>query len=302
MMALDEEQRYVVEEDKSICVVAGPGSGKTRVLTEKARSLFNKGEKILCLCFTRSAAREMASRVQGLPACTIHSYCCGRVGWDEKWGYSGLLYRFLAESKDDKYQWVLVDEVQDLNEMEMDVVLTLIGNKVFAVGDPYQSIYGFQGAMGPKVVDLFKRIGCKKVNLHNNYRSCPKVVDKLNRIFDRRLVSRNVKDTGLTCVLCRTNDDVFYISNYLKNAIIPHKVRLASDISTSREYDVVGESNLRVMTIHQSKGHEFDKVILFDWFPNELGEEERVYYVACARTSKEFIEVSNLEELSKCLK
>jgi len=297
---LDKEQEEVVDSSESMVVIAGPGSGKTRMLTEKARILFNSGENILCLCFTRSAAREMASRVPGLPCSTIHSYCCGRVGWRNKWGYDGLLWRFLTQRDIEKFGWVLVDEVQDLNEMELDVVLTLIGNKVFAVGDPYQSIYGFQGAMGPKVVRLLGTMGCKEVLLHNNYRSCARIVDKLNRIYSRKLVSKGIKDTGLTAILCRTNDDVFQVSNFLIESGIPHRLRLSMEQSDSREYDVLGESNLRLNTIHQAKGLEYDRVILFGWKPMELrGEEERIYYVAVARASKEFCEVSSLEELRR---
>lgn len=298
-MELDEEQREVVEADESMMVVAGPGSGKTRVLTEKARGVFNEGKSILCLCFTRSAAREMSSRVPGLPACTIHSYCCGRVGWKEQWGYSGLLYRFLLQKDIEKVDWVLLDECQDVNEMELDVVLSLIGDRVFAVGDPYQSIYGFQGAMGPRVVTLLSRMGCREVPLHNNYRSCEGIVDRLNMVYSRGLVSKGVKDTGLTCILCRTNDDVFYVSTFLKESNIPHRLRLSAEQSDSKEHDVIDESNLRLMTIHQSKGLEFDKVLLFGWRPSEYGgEEERIYYVAAARASKEFYEVSNLEVLN----
>lgn len=299
---LDEEQQYVVNSNESMMVVAGPGSGKTRVLTEKARSIFNRGESLLCLTFTRSAAREMSSRVAGLPATTIHSYCCGRVGWRKEWGYDGLLYRFLMQKDIEKFDWVLLDECQDVNEMEMDVVLSLIGNKMFAVGDPYQSIYGFQGAMGPKVVKLLDKIGCKEVPLHNNYRSCEDIVYRLNTIYDRGLVSRGTKETGLTCILCRTNDDVFYASTFLKDKEIPHRLRLSAEQADSKERDIIGESNLRLMTIHQSKGQEFDKVFLFSWRPGGFEEEEeRVYYVAIARASKEFYETSNLDLLMRYL-
>ncbi len=301
-MELDEEQKEVVESNESMMVVAGPGSGKTRVLTEKARSIFNKGENLLCLTFTRSASREMSSRVFGLPATTIHSYCCGRVGWKNEWGYSGLLYRFLMQKDIEKFDWVLLDECQDVNEMEMDVVLSLIGGKIFAVGDPYQSIYGFQGAMGPKIVTLLNKVGCKEVPLHNNYRSCEGIVDKLNFIYDRSLVSMGVKDTNLTAILCRTNDDVFYVSTFLKDNNIPHRLRFSKEQSDSKEYDIIGESNLRVNTIHQAKGLEYDKVLLFSWKPSEYGdEEERVLYVAVSRASKEFYEVSNSESLMKYL-
>lgn len=303
MIELDEEQREVVESDNSMICIAGPGSGKTRVLTEKARRLFNSGQNILCLCFTRSAAREMSSRVPGIPATTIHSYCCGRVGWKEEWGYTGLLYRFLIDTDSDKFDWVLVDEVQDLNEMELDVVLSLVGNRLFAVGDPYQSIYGFQGAMGPSIISRLGKAGCKEVALHNNYRSCPEIVSKLNRWFRRDLVSVGVKDTGLTAILCRRNDDVFEVSRFLKKEEVAHRVRLSAQVGgDNREYDVIGESTLRLNTIHVAKGHEFDKVLLYSWFPDNYDEEERVYYVAMSRASKEFLSIRNLKELSGALR
>ena len=298
-MELDGYQKEAVDSDRSMMVIAGPGSGKTRVLTEKARKIFNSGKSILCLTFTRAAAKEMGDRVSGIPACTIHSYCCGRVGWNEEWGYPGLLYRYLQEEDQDKYDWVLVDEVQDLNEMEMDVVLSLIGDKVFAVGDPYQSIYGFQGALGPYVPNIFKRLGCKQWDLKFNYRSCPEIVENLNWWYNRGLISSNVKENGLTFVLCRTNDDVFFVSRELKNIKIPHVVRLSREHGDTRETQYIGESNIKVMTIHQSKGLEADRVLLFGWHPeNWMGEEERrVFYVGMSRASKVFKEVDSIREL-----
>lgn len=299
-MELDKEQQAVVDYDGSALCIAGPGSGKTRVLTEKARKIFNSPENILCLTFTRGAAREMQKRIPGIPASTIHSYCCGLVGWKESWGYPGLLWRTLMEEDRPKFDWIALDEVQDLNPEEMDVALSLVGGKIFAVGDPYQSIYGFQGAMGPQVMTLFKKMGCEEINLHNNYRSCPDIVEKLNKIFKRGLVSREIRETGLTAILCRTNDDVFQVSKFLLASNIPHTLRLSVEYGDNKEKNYLGESNLRVMTSHQSKGLEFDKVILYNWFPNIDQEEEiRVYYVTIARASKEFREVFSLEDLKK---
>jgi superfamily I DNA/RNA helicase len=301
-MELDKEQEEVVEGNGSILVVSGPGSGKTRILTERARKVFNSGESLLCLTFTRSAAREMASRVPGIPASTIHSFCCGLVGWNEEWSYQGLLWRTIMMKDRPRFQNVLIDEVQDLNPEEMDVAISLVGDKIFAVGDPYQSIYGFQGAMGPKVAILLQRMGCKKHEIHNNYRSHQSIVDRLNRIYDRKLVSRGIKDTGLTSILCRTNDDVFLVSDYLKKENIPHNLRLSVEHYDSKEKAILGGDNLWVMTIHQSKGLEFDKVVLFSWYPDIDQEEEmRVYYVSVARASKSFIEVLTLEDLGKHL-
>lgn len=304
MMELDEEQQAVVDSDESLVVIAGPGSGKTRVLTEKAHKLMARGESIICLCFTRAAAAEMASRVPNLPATTIHSFCCGAVGWqiprggtvDD--GYQFLLHRFLG-TNGYRFDWVLVDEVQDLNPAEMDVVLSMVDNKMFVVGDPYQSVYGFQGAMGPEAIGLLHRCGCEEVSLRNNYRSCPLLVRKLNDWFSRNLVSKGIKDTGLTAVLCRRNDDVFEVSRHLSMKGIPHRIRLAASVSEGRqrEWDVLEESNLRLMTIHASKGTEYDRVLLYSWYPDGEAEEDRVYYVAMARASKSFRRVGNLNEL-----
>lgn len=301
-MELDEEQSEVVDYNGSTLCISGPGSGKTRILTEKARKVFNSGESLLCLTFTRSAAREMQSRVPGIPASTIHSYCCGLVGWKDDWGYQGLLWRVIMMKDRPRFQNILLDEVQDLNPEEMDVALSLVGDKIFAVGDPYQSIYGFQGALGPRVITLLSKIGCKKYEVHNNYRSHQSIVDKLNRIYDRKLISRGIKETGLSVVLCRTNDDVFLVSKYLEKEKIPHMLRLSVEHSDSKEKSILGGSNLWVMTSHQSKGLEFNKVILFSWYPDIDQEEEiRVYYVSVARASKEYYEVFELEELRRLI-
>ena len=290
-MVLDKAQEEVVSYPGSAVCIAGPGSGKTRVLTEKARRTFEGGKSVLCLCFTRTAAQEVIERVPGVPAATIHSFCCGTVGWKDEWGYSGLLFRFLISNYKSAFNTVLVDECQDLNPMELDVVMSLVGENLFAVGDPYQSIYGFQGALGHEAIDRFKKVGCKEFHLKNNYRSSPEITNELNIIYPRDLVSAGIKETGLTSILTRTNDDLFYVSKFLQGQNIPHRLRLSADVGDAREKDILGESNLRLSTIHCSKGLEFDRVCLWDWRPKEKGEETRVYYVAMSRASKAFLQV-----------
>ncbi|MFC1926705.1 ATP-dependent helicase [Chloroflexota bacterium] len=79
------QQRIVDYGEGALLVVAGPGSGKTRVLTERARRILSNNEdhfRILALTFTNKAASEMRERLQEFPDIhqkafigTLHSFC-----------------------------------------------------------------------------------------------------------------------------------------------------------------------------------------------------------------------------------
>ncbi len=84
---LNEEQiKPVTETEGQVLVLAGAGSGKTRVLTSRIAYILDKGlsspSGILAITFTNKAANEMKERVEGMLGdvgdmwiCTIHSMC-----------------------------------------------------------------------------------------------------------------------------------------------------------------------------------------------------------------------------------
>lgn len=84
IIKLDKAQQAIVDSNaKKICVVAGAGSGKTRVLTERVARLLKEGAdpaSMVCITFTKMAAQEMKSRLSHIPGYnnmfvgTIHSY------------------------------------------------------------------------------------------------------------------------------------------------------------------------------------------------------------------------------------
>jgi DNA helicase-2/ATP-dependent DNA helicase PcrA len=80
----------------------------------------------------------------------------------------------------ESYDWVFIDEVQDLNACQIDLVLRLTNStgRVVAVGDRNQSIYGFRGADVNAIPNVIEALGAKVLPLSITYR-CPKEVVKL---------------------------------------------------------------------------------------------------------------------------
>ncbi|MGH9717571.1 MAG: UvrD-helicase domain-containing protein, partial [Candidatus Acidiferrales bacterium] len=90
---LNAEQRAAVEHGEGpLLVVAGAGTGKTRVITERIRRLLEEnpelaGENILALTFTDKAAGEMKHRVvkavgeraEGVWLSTFHKFCLEKI-------------------------------------------------------------------------------------------------------------------------------------------------------------------------------------------------------------------------------
>lgn len=299
MAILDKYQQIPVDYSDSAVCIAGPGSGKTRVLTTKAEEIFKTGKSVICLTFTRNAAQEIRNRIPYIIAGTIHSFCNSVVGWEKD--HDDLLVRYIRSGRE-KFDWVLVDEVQDLTPEQMQVVLSMVKDKLFAVGDPYQSIYGYGGALGSDVVKMLKyKGGCKEFLLQNNYRSTPLIVNGLNQIYPRSLKSTGTNENNLTAILCRSKDTVEAVSNFLVKEKIGHIKRYGG---TEKIY---GSARLRVATIHTCKGLEFSNVILHGWRPRQSrgskvsDEETNVYYVAMSRAVSGYIETDTPEDLLNAL-
>jgi len=84
----DAQRRAITHGDGPLLVIAGAGTGKTRVITERIRHLLESddsllGENILGLTFTKKAAGEMKARVvkavgdrgKDVVLATFHSFC-----------------------------------------------------------------------------------------------------------------------------------------------------------------------------------------------------------------------------------
>lgn len=78
------------------------------------------------------------------------------------------------------YTYINVDEYQDTSRSQFELVKLLAGdnNNVCVVGDDYQSIYAFRGAVIENILNFPEHFsGCKKIILRANYRSTSNIVD-----------------------------------------------------------------------------------------------------------------------------
>ncbi len=208
--ALDPEQRAIVTHDGGpLLVVAGPGAGKTRVLTHAIAHRIGNGlppERCLAVTFTRRARDELRERLAVLlgaeaaaqvTVATFHGLGllilrdCGaadQVDLDDPDGFDQLLTLpvtllegdgELAQAYRSRWTDVFVDEYQDVDEQQYRLLrlLTSPDSRVCAIGDPDQAIYGFRGGDVGYFLRFQSDFGsAATVQLSRSYRSAPTIV------------------------------------------------------------------------------------------------------------------------------
>jgi len=113
--SLNEPQRQAVTSDSNnLLVLAGAGSGKTRVIAHRVAWLIKAGginpHSILTVTFTNKAAREMRGRIEGIVEQEMGNFWCGtfhgishrllRAHWEE----AGLRREFAILDSEDQYR------------------------------------------------------------------------------------------------------------------------------------------------------------------------------------------------------
>ena len=85
-----------------------------------------------------------------------------------------------------RFDYILVDEYQDTNHVQMSIVMQLCKEKlrVCAVGDDSQSIYSFRGANIDNILNYQKQLpGTQLFKLEQNYRSTQIIVEAANSLI-----------------------------------------------------------------------------------------------------------------------
>jgi ATP-dependent DNA helicase RecQ len=214
---------------RNMLILAGPGSGKTRTVVHRCAYLLRvervRPQCVLVCCFNRHAAVELRRRLndligddaRGVTVLTYHALAMRLLGYS----YSAQATRardidfdalitdatkllkgeqvppgLEADEVRDRllagFQYILVDEYQDIDEPQYQLISAIAGRtledsdlklSILAVGDDDQNIYTFRGA-NVQFIRRFQQDYDAEVHyLVENYRSTRHIIETANHLI-----------------------------------------------------------------------------------------------------------------------
>lgn len=233
------------------------------------------------------------------------------VEYKEKYGLYDFtdLPRYLLNKLNDydrsieNIEALFVDEFQDVDDVQLELFERVGAAKKFYIGDPQQSIYIFRGA----TEDVMKKLkGFAVYNLDINYRSNQEILDfattyqetaLMNPImFSGQLESYRSsilaeKGTGGIVYILNRTGSAYKVNEYIKERgekIVQEFLEKDTMILCRKNKEVKAIQQLgysKVQTIHQSKGLEYEYVIVTDFEVRGI-EDINISYVAMTRAEK----------------
>lgn len=185
--------------------------------------------------------------------------------------YTDMLINFLSLKNNKKFKYVLIDELQDVNNIESEIALKSAENFI-AVGDKKQAIFGFQGG---SITNFKKFTNSTNFILSENFRSSNEVLNYARECFTSKtkdeshkkdlknlknnlvkpspkpqiyetaredtnkvvceLVKQLSKEYKKVAIILRTNSQIMNISRELKNRGIDHSSTFFSASKDAKE-------------------------------------------------------------------
>lgn len=265
---LNKSQREAVKfVDGASLVIAGAGSGKTRVLTYKIAYLLNKGlapSSILALTFTNKAAREMKARVAGLVGENIARYL-----W---MGTFHSIFSKILRNEADKLGYsknFTIYDSSDSSSLLKSIIKELkLDDKVYKHGMVHSKIsYAKNNLITPGVYaanaelqknDLYSKVP-RVHEIYKYYMERCKIADAMD--FDDLLLQTNVLFRDFPEVLAKYRERFAYIlvdeyqdTNYAQYLIVKKLSEYHERIC------VVGDD---AQSIYSFRGANIDNILQF---------------------------------------
>lgn len=340
---LEERQKIFVDslvlgEENRHLISGGPGTGKTFLILEAILSL-PPDNKILLLCFNRNLANHLSHSLienKNVEISTYHSFARKIVGhktYDQaldkaksinnffKLSLPNLIDNALLELEKtkqwDKYDWIMVDEGQDLPTDEiidtMDFLLEdglAKGNFIFCYDENVQAeIYD---SFDPHSLKQLERVA-QKHHYRRNYRNPKSIAKRAAKIVGEKDVHTARNFSSLPRLHSCANENKALesklnelVSSLIENGAKPSDIsiltfqnkektslRAISKISgipfANQEYYGVSKDSIMWSTVASFKGLENEIVFLVEGSELNLDNwHKSLLYVALTRTKTEF--------------
>lgn len=207
-------------------------------------------------------------------------FAAGYIDYESIIIYSTRLiqeHEYVRKCLSAKFPWIVVDEYQDLGRPLHEMILSLFLQtdiKVFAVGDPDQSIYGFSGAIPDYLMELFQRSDIIPIELKNNYRSNQDIIDGSEMVLDisrdYHAKTRKGEPAVYKFITCQNGyEDQF---QYFINNIIPECIKnkiplqeIAVLLATQNDCKELALKCLENNIPHYISRHTFDRTEFVQW-------------------------------------
>ena len=314
---------------QALCIVACAGSGKTTTIIAKIKYMIEHlncdPSEFVIQTFTNNATNDIIERIGQYSELTILTFHMLALKELIKYNYTIVpntpepipeeyLIKYLKLLDDQSYvnrfKYIFIDEYQDINQYQYAIIKKWYANckLLVVVGDDQQNIYMFRNTSIKYILNFCTDFNGEYKYLTINYRSNIGIVNLSNAIvkhnnnrIDKLILSNSndklikpkvrffynqldeykyilkcinkIKESESIAILCRSNKKLYKLENFLNINQINSKYKL--------------------LTIHGSKGLEFDHVIIINctdgYFPmidSDIEEERRLFYVGCTRAKK----------------
>lgn len=251
---------------------------------------------------------------------TIHSYCyrllashgiteareaVDKENFDELFKLI-VKYPYCLE----KIDMLICDEAQDTGEKELEIIFKYMRPvNFFFVYDTRQTIYRFRGSNPELLIKYGVEAGAKIYSMNENYRNgseilkfAKKIINKngmsddsipmrkctgqiIEVFYNPNSIASTIKSRGNYknwAILARTNNEVNGIISALRANDVPYDTFKQGDLDKEELAKKMDEDTVKVLTIHSSKGLEWDNVVVIGARFYSEGEIN-VCYVAATR-------------------
>lgn len=190
-------------------------------------------------CYKGECKRTVFNEAKEKDKKSVYQSYIGRLEKMQCLDFDDLLlkaYQILVVNEDvrdkwqRKFEYILVDEFQDTNDIQFDLVKLLVGknNNLFVVGDPDQTIYTWRGANLNIIMEFNERFeSAETIVLDTNYRSCQKILECANKLIknNRNRLSKDLKAyNGEGVNVCYNNScDSFSEAGLIAKTILEEK-------------------------------------------------------------------------------